>query len=83
MLKIPKVTFETVNEMSMKAGKDKKAMEKVLEEFTSQQPALVSMLSVLSNLATQLAPIYSAALIWKAIKTECENSELQSFMDTK
>lgn len=83
MLKIPKVSFETVNEMGTKASKDSKGMQKILEEFTSQQPALVAMLSVLSNSVPVLAPVYVASLVWKAIKTECENSVLESFMDDK
>ena len=83
MLKIPRVTMETIGEINKKAAVEKvkgAAVLEIMEEFALEQPALVSLLGAFNP---PLPPLYAAGLIWKAIKMECENSELQSFMDVK
>ena len=84
MLKIPKVSFETIDELSREMEGDKqkvkKALQDMMEEFASEQPAL---LSLISSASVPMLPIYAACIAWKVIKIECENSELESFMDVK
>ncbi len=83
MLKIPEVTNETINEMSRGAEDKQEAsrmMQTLMTQFSLEQPALVNMISAV---ATPMSPMYVACLTWKAIKMECANSELQSWMDIK
>lgn len=83
MLKLPKVSHETITGLNKKASEEKHKgamMEEVMGEFVSEQPALVSLLSALT---TPFPPMYVACLVWKALKIECENSVLESFMDVK
>ena len=87
MLKIPKVTIETMQKISEIWGRKEdeekekytQRLQSLLEEFASEQPALLSMISQMGEISTMTV----AMTIYKVIKTECENSELQSFMDVK
>lgn len=89
MLKLPKVTFRTMDNITKpllgKTGEDirfEEVMQKLVEEFASEQPALMTAISQFKDLG-EFGHISTAVLIWKAIKTECECSELQSFLDVE
>ena len=85
MLKIPKVTIETMQKITEAwgrkedEGKEKyvQRLQSLLEEFASEQPALLSMISQMGEIPTMTV----AMTVYKIIKTECENSTLQSFLD--
>ncbi len=83
MLKIPEVKDETLNQISRGAEDKQKAlqmMNAIMNEFIAEQPAIVRMIGAI---ATPISPMYAACVTWKAIKEECANSELQSWMDVK
>ena len=87
MLKIPRVSYETMDYVCRKVGFDeenreqlRKNVEKMVEEFASEQASLMSIVANFDNMGKS-GYIGVAAVVWKAIKTECENSELNSWMD--
>lgn len=90
MLKLPKVTMETMEKISNAVQKKEneeqeevtQRMQDWLEEFASEQPALMTMISRLGELKGE-PNVSIAMVVYKIIKTECENSELKSFMDVK
>lgn len=86
MLKLPKVAFRTI-EGIMQAYEKKKKPEQIvesvhslIEEFASEQPALMALVAQFPDTG-QAGYLATAAVVWKALKAQCECSELQSFMD--